>query len=458
MKHMKNSILILLVLSILATAATAVAETLPADLAEAFDFTRMKGWSVACWETGENTAAVILQKSKTNRLCVLSHQSGDWKLTVSSDEAIYQGSRLPARMEVSDTAINLWYANAKSADNLIRFAVNKNIWRLSRLEIWDKSLKYDTIHVYSDKLVFQRTTGDEQEVTVEGVTCRDLAYVDFPSFPLTPEKASQQLSNPPAIPQGDLHCQVVDFHGDQRFPLYAGPGKTYYRPNNGKCVVSTNDWIQVFGHENDWLLVQYDRSADKMRFGYIEASALSKSQVSLQDLPPLAFAYTPVRTNQAVSLTDDPLYAQTSLGTLAADREITYLAAMGQWAHVEAQVGSQLMRGFVPLDSLTFEPANAQGLNADFGHYTASGQAVISPENQLTVVLTLSGDATAISAYQVYLDQTSYLLAPIYSVDGQPTISFTLPIVGEPSIIGLCPVDTQGNLLTGQTLTLQPGR
>lgn len=87
-----------------------------------------------------------------------------------------------------------------------------------------------------------------------------------------------------------------------------------------------------------------------MRIGWIPESALpSKAKVS--DLQ-----YTPVtvQTNEQTNLTDDPLASQATVVVLPAGSTVTWLASMGQWAYVE-YTGTQLLRGFVLQEALTFQ-------------------------------------------------------------------------------------------------------
>ena len=51
------------------------------------------------------------------------------------------------------------------------------------------------------------------------------------------------------------------------------------RGAEGRARVSTNGWIQVFGSEGDWILVQYDITDTHNRIGYIEKDALPDGTV-----------------------------------------------------------------------------------------------------------------------------------------------------------------------------------
>ena len=177
----------------------------------------------------------------------------------------------------------------------------------------------------------------------------NLRYFSFSAFPRTVKEAREKLSNPPSIPSGTLSAQKVSFSGGKKYEVYQGPGEEYGRAGNGKASVSTNDWIQVFGRENGWIMIQYDISADHMRIGWIPESALPSS-AKVSDLQ-----YTPVtvRTIEQVNVTDDPLASQASVTVLPAGSTVTWLASMGEWAYVEC-TGAQLLRGFVLQEALEF--------------------------------------------------------------------------------------------------------
>ena len=83
----------------------------------------------------------------------------------------------------------------------------------------------------------------------------------------------------PSIPQGELIAEDVKFAKGEKYEVYSGPGKDYLHAADGKAAVSTNDWIQVFGKENGWILIQYEIDKDHMRFGWIPEKALPKSSI-----------------------------------------------------------------------------------------------------------------------------------------------------------------------------------
>lgn len=114
--------------------------------------------------------------------------------------------------------------------------------------------------------------------------------------------------------------------------VYSGPGTQYFREANGKASVSTNDWIQVFGREGEWVLIQYRVSGAKLRFGYVHESALADpSQV-----PELKFESVPLEQDNDF-VTSDPLGTSERIDLSGEILPITRLAVLGGdiWMYVE---------------------------------------------------------------------------------------------------------------------------
>lgn len=190
--------------------------------------------------------------------------------------------------------------------------------------------------------------GKGTDTRIYGEYQRDLRYFSFNAFPRTVKQAREKLSNPPEIPDGTLEAKRVKFASGKKYAVYQGPGEEYGRAANGKASVSTNDWIQVFGEENGYVMIQYDISSDRMRIGWIEASSLPKNA----DVDELRFAPVRAHTTGQARMTDDPLHSQTEIAVIASGSEVLWLATMGDWAYVEADEGAPL-RGFVRRNLLT---------------------------------------------------------------------------------------------------------
>lgn len=110
----------------------------------------------------------------------------------------------------------------------------------------------------------------------------------------------------PIIPTADCAFSMPQPCGARikpgTYPVYSGPSASYFREADGKACVSTNDWIQVFGKEKKWVLVQYRVNQGHLRFGYIPLSAMEQPD----QVPELHFESTYMyQDNQFV--TSDPL-------------------------------------------------------------------------------------------------------------------------------------------------------
>ena len=125
----------------------------------------------------------------------------------------------------------------------------------------------------------------------------------------------------PSIPEGTLSAEVVSFTADQMYAVYSAPDSKSLRGAHGKAKVSTNDWIQVFGSEGDWLLVQYDITDRHYRIGYIYKNALPEGVT----VPELSLTAVSAVTAEAVTVTDDPLKSGSALTSLEESTEVTVL-------------------------------------------------------------------------------------------------------------------------------------
>ena len=133
--------------------------------------------------------------------------------------------------------------------------------------------------------------------------------------------------------------------------MYSAPSDTSFRAANGKALLSTNDWVQVFFEEDGYLLVQYAISRHQYRIGYIKADAVS----NLSEVAEIgSWANYPAQVLRTSTLTDDPLNSCGAVMTLTAGQQVTYLGQLGQeWAFVGTTTAQgQRIRGFVELSEL----------------------------------------------------------------------------------------------------------
>lgn len=157
------------------------------------------------------------------------------------------------------------------------------------------------------------------------------------------------VMNAPEIPSGTFTAENFGFDAGQMYAVYSAPDVKSMRGAGGKSKVSTNDWVQVFGREGDWLMVQYDVNRKFYRIGYIDAKAIPAGM----NVPELNLTGEAVVTMEPVQVTDDPLGKQGALVEIPADSHVTRLGYMGEWSYIEGTKDGKLYRGFVLSDKLS---------------------------------------------------------------------------------------------------------
>lgn len=232
----------------------------------------------------------------------------------------------------------------------LTFTLESGKWLLHR--VWSYTdyqsmlLKNNAISYYKD---IESTT---VAGTVRGSFQRDLRWFSLSALPKTLKEARTKITSAPELPRSSgLNAQEISFSGGQKYEVYSAPDKASLRGGNGKAKVSTNGWIQVFGREGGYILIQYSIDKDHYRFGYISEKALPK-KASVNELD---FTKTPVTITQNVNATDDPLYSRAVIAALKKGDRVTLLSFLGEDAYVEGLSGNTVFRGFVPFSCLAAE-------------------------------------------------------------------------------------------------------
>ncbi len=336
----------------------------PASIASALSGSRWDGYSVAyttqrgaatgevaaAYDSQHNCAAAVVTNGKMNILVLMgSDGKGGLKVVSYSDKAVLQGDDIPG-IRLQNERITVYYPSDSGEQWNLSYTFRRrdSTWILNNLSYFDGN---DTIaiEVYDAKLTYENTDVGSFIGTATGVYGRRFEQFNVNTFPRTLKDAKAVLTLPPAIPESVsvyslAQPQEIEFSSNKKYPVYSAPGTDTLRGASGKAAMSTNDWVQVFGRENNWILVQYDISSDKMRFGYISSDSLPKGV----SVPELSFLYLPVHLSARCSLTDDPLNSGSVLGT-PDSQDVTFLAWLGNdWAYVETTIGGVRTRGFVP--------------------------------------------------------------------------------------------------------------
>ena len=352
------SLMIALVLSVLLCAhADAL---LPSEIVKVWGESNYKDWDIVDFleMSTENEAFVSIRKGETNRLVHLSkNKSGEWKIGWSSESAFPQGDSgiyMTDRSGSTYGGIKLGTAFSfrpyRSGCYECVYQKHGSNWLLEEIIYVDTDgTLLDTYRITDDGVTYRGWLSNDRKTYIEGRVQRNLRYFSFSTFPTDLKALRNSLSNPPRIPTGTLIAEEVKFTGGKKYSVFSGPGENYLRGGNDKAAVSTNDWIQVFGKENGWIMIQYDITSDHMRIGWIEESAMPKNA----NVKNADFSHTIMHTAAQCTMTDDPLFSASALLTIPENSEVICLATMGSWAYVEWGGASQLVRGFVPDSYLT---------------------------------------------------------------------------------------------------------
>ena len=479
---MKRIISLLLILLTAAAALPVLAEgasiqcALPAEIHQFFSSSDFSGYTVGAnaFVAIENTvggsyAFAVAQKGGHNVLYGFEKQNGKWIYWLRTDNCLPQDkgtfflTHASGSIEFASAGsytfgdvLDITYfreEDMEQADTCLIFEVNKNgQWNVRAVlfnSVWDEAI------VSNDSISYWLNEGAVHG-TAYGVVETNMRYFSLSAFPRTLKAARDKLSNPPSIPSGTLKAEKIKFTGGQKFEVYSGPGREYVRGAGGKASVSTNDWIQVFGSENGYIMIQYNINSTQMRIGYISQSALPRSA----SVSPLCFEFQEATVTTGTFLTDDPLNSKTALSTLAAGQAGVYwLATMGDWVYVEVSGAGQPVRGFVPASAIQ-RGAARRTLNGDYqnGEYTARATVEVTfganVEAAITVTAPLAWSAAgadAITGYRLYANNT-----PLSALSaGQQltasdawvsvfTVSSTIP--GNTAVLGVCPVHANTGL------------
>lgn len=358
--------LLIIALFAVCVCAASAEEPLPAKISEFFSdssFADAEIIGTARWNTGW---FVLVRKGGSNIVYSFAPSENGWKNDFSAAKGVPQGD---VRMFVTDS-IDEYMAQQSYKGPFLVFeqysAAEKSVTLFAAYQ-HNSSGQWNLIRLFGggfDHMVLQKgvityyrdATLSEVAGTAKGTFQRNLRYVNLSSLPQTYKKAASSLTKPPVLPEGsELVATDIQFEGGKKYSVYSAPDKTSLRSSNGKAAVSTNGWIQVFGKENNWILIQYSIDKDHYRFGYIDAASLPK-KAKVADL---AFDRYNAAVSENVSVTDDPLFSRSEIASLKGGENVILLSKMGNWAYIEVPG----CRGFVPWSSLSISSAAVEGFN-----------------------------------------------------------------------------------------------
>ena len=372
---MKKLLFALLALLLVLTAsALADKETLPDEIADLFDVPAWEDYEVPyttknpdmlayLWLEHSDCGLVLQKKGDKNVLCLIErNKDGEMRIVGRNYQAVrgndvpifdstpYEGNELGVTMEVHGGDYELcllkisgqWRVTTVydyQSETMVSVSQNK----LGYCPGWEDD-GFNGYYFDTDAMVYAYGVFDNRFVSF-----------NWNTFPKTLAEAREKLTNPPVTPMDFYAPQTVTLRTNEKYDVFAAPGRDSYRAANGKAVMSTNDWVQIFGEEDGWLLVQYDISSDRMRFGYIDASALPENA----EVPELIWFTLPEQTvNTNTFVTDDPLNSCVAICQLSAGDKVRVLASFDNWYYIEiTNEYGQLLRGFVPMSCIDIADA-----------------------------------------------------------------------------------------------------
>ena len=367
---MKKALILFLLLLAWPCASHAAVVTcrdrLPQPLLAAVD-KAYPGWDITLSATiykDQHAALVILRNGTKNIAVIVEEADGGAQITAANDLLIPDSETFDSRdwwtLDKWDTgAPFLWYTDP---DN--RYSQFYYVFQQDEQGRWFTSSGYfqDMEEILSFSIANGGTAfgvhGDTPFPQVFVPLTVDLYFDQFdPGAVRSACRETMLLVDQPtlipssmqadALPQGTV-CPLID---DRAYPVYSDPGEAYARLGEaGDAAVSNESWVQVFGRDGGWLLIQYKLPEAGQRFGYITADAVAGAD----QIQALSFA----RRDATVTgiLTDDPLRTGRDvtrldhascvvLATLCADNR------GGNNGHYYIESGG--FRGFVPMLAVT---------------------------------------------------------------------------------------------------------
>ncbi|MBR6668857.1 MAG: hypothetical protein IKL25_10920 [Clostridia bacterium] len=383
MKKMLSFLMAMLMLLAAAPASACdeVYNPLPDHIAALFDVPAWDGFEVARCDDTDNwlswvyseemdAGVVIMTNGSLHIVCLIEPDSkGNMRITQRNYKMVV-GDAMP-RVEVSwgnayEQITPPWgekrmFELVSNNGCHISFGKFDGVWRVKI--VWDY-VNNSIALVNDEKIGYIQGEVREDYVDYEmnrvkyvyGTYDNRFAAFNIYDFPRNLKDARAKLTNPPVTPT-DFYTPVnVTLRANEKYDVFAAPGRSSYRAANGKAELSTNDWVQIFGEEDGWLLVQYDIGRDQMRFGYIAASALPKN-TQVQALRWYDLPEQTVKANTYV--TDDPLVSRDIICWLNAGDKVEVLSDFGSWYYVEVTPGTgRTLRGFIPqtaVDLITWD-------------------------------------------------------------------------------------------------------
>ena len=179
------------------------------------------------------------------------------------------------------------------------------------------------------------------------------------SYGMSMHDASKKCYRRYTPPRNDFALSgfsYADLKGAQKLNVYSAPGTDSWRGANGKAQVSTNGGVWAAGWEGNWLLIYYETNNGSIRVGYVDGRQIRGGGSTWAQLQ---FSRDPVQLLANCTLTDDPMKSNTTMASLRAGTQVTYLTSFinqyGQiWDYIETFIGGRRARGFIAANCIDY--------------------------------------------------------------------------------------------------------
>lgn len=341
-------------------------------------------WLLAAYLDGSFTASCSEQAGLYVQELTLKRNDEQWQFTVDTTTGLFELDAKEIRYYADEDA-NLWWndgepeavwntppksgAAAKAAKNIyaiMRASVEWN-WTGPAPEAPQKAEE-----TYQQPEEAYRAPEEYYQQPEESYQAPEEAYqkpeesYEAPEEPYQQPQETQQQpektewltaerQKPDGYEKGptELAGATEKWKNGKVYPVYYGPAKAYGRGAKGKASVSTNDVLTIYGRFKGSLLVSYEVSKSKMRFGWILPADLASKTINkydelefCRDMDNIEYFYGVLK--QAADLTDDPIRGHEAIAHMPAGNSVHVLAGYGDWYYVEGFVNGKLAMGFVP--------------------------------------------------------------------------------------------------------------
>ena len=351
---------ILLLLVICGIASAEEDDELPAEIKQYFDnetsIVEIEDFSYS----KQFLFAIAKNSNKERVLYGFQQNEGQWDFIVKT-KSVFPDTNLQAYVSTDEEYqdfngihhvpfVMLGFSDPKEDFTriLVLFEYDGNAFTLNEVNDYNNSAsvryKQNTVMIYDDD------SCSSQKADIKYSMPTSLSDFDYENFIAYINKWNKEYYTLTNQVNFDENFPLRYYHpNDQIFTVYSAPTSAAYIEANGKAKVSTNDWILVYGKENDYYLIQYSINETAMRYGYIPSSSLA-----YLNMGKFIWANQEATVKKKTNLINDPCGSKTKTRSLQEGTKIKILGILNEWAYIECQT-PYIVRGFVDYKALNIK-------------------------------------------------------------------------------------------------------